>query len=507
MGRGRRFDQEPQLNLKKVIAVIIAVVVFIMLISIIKGLFSKDAGSEKIVSKTYFTVFNNNKWGVIDNSGKYVIDPSYEEMIVIPNNKIAAFVVTYDVNYETGEFKTKVLNEKNEEIFTGYDKIEPLSNLDKNKKLFYENDALRIQKNGKYGLINLLGKEILPAEYDEITAISQIENSFKIEKDGKFGIVNSEGKIIVEPQYADIDVYGDDDKSGFIVKNENGKFGLISYANTKILDIKYDSIQKVQGINKYVVTENGKQKLINNEMADILSGDFDQIKQILNESENAVIFTKTNKYGVMDFNKKTLINAEYDYLEEAGTGILIAKKGNSYGIINLNKEEKIPFNYTEITYNKKADIYFMQSSDVTTSILNGNLENKLTGILLEFNEKNGYIKVRNDDTVKYYNFKFEEKSEEDVFPNRTLYKKKKDGKYGFVDKYGKVIVDYIYDDATEQNEYGFSAIKKDGKWGSIDSKGNVIQDPLYNLDDYLLIDFIGRWHLGQDLNMNYYNQD
>ena len=27
-----------------------------------------------------------------------------------------------------------------------------------------------------------------------------------------------------------------------------------------------------------------------------------------------------------------------------------------------------------------------------------------------------------------------------------------------------------------------------------------------NLDNYLLIDFIGRWHLGTDINMNYYNQ-
>ena len=73
-------------------------------------------------------------------------------------------------------------------------------------------------------------------------------------------------------------------------------------------------------------------------------------------------------------------------------------------------------------------------------------------------------------------------------------------------KHGKVIVDYIYDDAMEQNDYGFSAVKKDGKWGSIDGKGNVVQEPIYNLDDYLLIDFIGRWHFGMDINMNYYNQ-
>ena len=30
---------------------------------------------------------------------------------------------------------------------------------------------------------------------------------------------------------------------------------------------------------------------------------------------------------------------------------------------------------------------------------------------------------------------------------------------------GKVIVEHLYDDATEQNEYGFAAIKKDGKMG------------------------------------------
>ena len=67
------------------------------------------------------------------------------------------------------------------------------------------------------------------------------------------------------------------------------------------------------------------------------------------------------------------------------------------------------------------------------------------------------------------------------------------------------MVEYTYDDATEQNEYGYSAVKKDGKWGVINNKGEVIQEPIYNLDDYLIIDFIGKWHLGRDVNMNYYS--
>ena len=85
--------------------------------------------------------------------------------------------------------------------------------------------------------------------------------------------------------------------------------------------------------------------------------------------------------------------------------------------------------------------------------------------------------------------------------------KKENGKYGYVDKNGNVIVDYIYDDATEQNEYGFAAVKQNGLWGSIDKDGKIIINPEYNLDNYLKINFIGKWHLGEDININYYCEE
>lgn len=114
--------------------------------------------------------------------------------------------------------------------------------------------------------------------------------------------------------------------------------------------------------------------------------------------------------------------------------------------------------------------------------------------------------MKQGEDYKYYNFKFEEIPQKEILINNTLFVSKNDGKYGFVDKDGKVVVDYVYDDVTNQNSYGFAGVKKDGKWGSVDSKGNVVIEPTYNLDSYLLVDFIGKWHLGQDVNMNYYNQ-
>ena len=506
MSRGKRYDTEPKLNMKKVFAVAIAIAVIIMFVFIIKGIFTKDTTTGKITSKSYFTSYKDNKWGVIDAEGNNVIEPSYKEMIVIPNSKIPVFICTYDVNYETGEYNTKALNEKGEKIFTQYSKVEAIQNKDKNNNLWYDQDILKVQVDVKYGLIKITGEEILPAEYEEITAISGIENSYKIQKDGKYGIVDNAGKIVVEPKYADIDVLGEDNKSGFIVKDDSGKYGIIDYSNNQVLEIKYDGIEKVYGNDLYVVTVDGKQKLVNKENADVLTKDFDSIKQILENQENAVIFVKSNKYGIMNLSGEVLIDAEYDYLKETKIGTFIAKKGDKYGIIGIDKQEKIPFEYTSISYNKKADIYVTEDSNFNSNILNSNLETKLTGILIELNESKGYLKLRINDEYKYYNFKFEEKQESDIFPNRTLFLSKKDGKYGFVDKAGKVVVDYIYDDATEQNDCGYAGIKKDGKWGSIDIKGNVVQEPTYNLDEYLLINFVGRWHLGLDINMNYYNQ-
>lgn len=506
MSRGRRYDTEPKLNMKKVFAVIIAIIVIIMFVFILKGIFSKNNNTGKILSKNYYAVFKDNKWGVIDSTGDYVIDPSYKEMIIVPDKKTGVFLCTYDVNYETGDYKTKALNDKNEEIFTDYNQIEAIQNKDKNNSSYYQDNVLKVQKEGKYGLINLSGKELLAIEYDEIKAIPGIENSFKVKKDGKYGIADSDGKLVISTQYADIDLLGGDNKLGFIIKNDAGMYGIVDYSNQVILEAKYNSVQKVFGNDMYVVTENNVQKLVNKEGKDVLTSGFDTIKQILSSQDDGVIITKGNNYGVMNLSGEIVIEPEYEELIGTRSGIFIAKKNGKYGIINTTKEQKLPFEYVSIVYNEKADIYMAEDANYNTIILNNNLENKISGMLLEFNEDKGYLKIRIGDDNKYYNFKFEERQESDVFPNRTIFLSKKDGKYGYVDKEGKVIVDYIYDDAMEENDAGYAAVKKDGKWGSVDSKGNVVQEPTYNLDDYLLIDFIGRWHLGQDINMNYYNQ-
>ena len=426
-------------------------------------------------------------------------------MIIVPNSKKDVFLCTYDVNYDDGTYKTKALNSKNEEIFTGNEQIEAVSSVDENGNLTYNPNVLKIQKGGKYGLINLEGTEILASEYDEITELPGVENTILISKDGNYGIVNEEGKIIVEPQYAEIINFGEEANAGFIVKNTDGKYGLVDISNNKVLETKYDKIQKTHEGDYYVVTESGTQKVIKKDGTESLSTK-NEIISILKNTEGVIYKTSDNKYGVMNLSGENIIESNYNQLEEAKTGMFIAKRDNKYGIIDEKNETKLEFNNQSIIYNEKGNFYITEDENYNNKILNNNYETKLEGILTDIDDEKGYIELKQGEEYKYYNFKFEEQKEEDIFTNNTLFVDKKDGKYGLIDKKGKTVVEYIYDEMTRQNEFGYVAVKKDGKWGAIDRNGKIVQDPIYELDDYLKVDFIGTWYLGKDLNMNYYRK-
>jgi hypothetical protein len=453
---------------------------------------------------TYFTVFENNKWGVIDNKGESVIAPEYDEMIVIPDNTKDLFICTYDVNYESGEYKTKVLNKSGKEILTDYEKVEAIENYDTNS-VWYENDILKYQKDGKVGLINFSGKEIVPAEYDKAYAMQGIEKSIIIEKDGLCGLVsNSLGEIIIDTNYAEIESLGTTYENGYIVKSTDSYYGVITTDKRTILECKYDKIYNVTSKEMYVVTENGKNKVINKSGEDVLTSGFNEIASI---DGDYIVIVNNEKYGVIDLEGNSKIPCEYESLSLAFDKIYIAKKDNKYGLVDIDNNVLVDFTYENMSYRKVANFIEADGQDFKTDIIDSSLKTVLTGIIIsEVNTDKGYIRVRIDDEYKYYNFQFEEKSSQDVMPTNTLFLVKENGKYGYENKSGERVVDCIYDDATEQNSYGYVAVKKDGVWGSLKSDGSVCLEPSVNLDNNLYIDFIANWHIYENTNMNIYTK-
>lgn len=499
MSRGKRYETEGKLNYQKVFAVIIAVIVIIMVVMIIKNVFVQR---EKLSKKyEYFTVFSSEKWGVINQDGEIVINPSYQEMIVIPDKTKDVFICTYDINEEDGTYKTKALNRKNEEIFTQYDQIQVLENIDENDNIWYEKNVLKVMQNGKYGLIDLNGKKLLDCEYDEINVMKGIENSLLIKKDGYVGLINNAGTILIDVKYSDIKNLGTTYKEGYITIDENGKCGIVSTTKIQILENKYNEIKQVYLGDNYYVVEDGKEKIINQAGETLIDNGFDDIKS---STKRGIIFTQKDLYGEMSTSGNILIEAKYQDLKEANEGIYIAKKDEKYGIIDENEKEKVPFEYTGIIYNEKANVFLAEDENYKTTIINDKYETKLNGVLVELNVNDKYIRMRVGSDYKYYNLSLEEITSQEALPNNTLFLKKENGKYGYVDKKENVVVDYIYDDATEQNPYGFVAVKKDGVWGSLDRNGKIIISPKYKMENNLKIDFIGKWHLGENIGIDYY---
>lgn len=504
--RGRRYDDEPKLNIKKVIAVALIFLIFILLIVGIKKLLDKDSNSitGKIENVYYYTIYDNGKWGVINSYGEIIVKATYDEMIVIPDESQDIFICTYDVDYSNGTYKTKAINSKGKEIVKDYDKVEAVANHDEDKNIWYEKNVFKVQKNDKYGLINYSGKSLLECEYDEIEPIYGIENSLVIKKDGKYGLCDDSGNIIIDTKYKAIGKIEDDYKNGYVVVSENDKYGIIGIDKSVILETKYDEVKSVCGENIYTIKENGKYYIINKAGDKILSKGFEDVLEI---NKDYIVIKNNGKCGVVDIHGETKLTPKYNSLTYKSGDDYIAKTGDKFGIINLDGTSKIAEEYVDIKYIGAGNFVvanYEENGKIFSKVYDSNYELKITGEILEINTSKGYIRVRQNDEYKYYNFKFEEKVASQIFTNNALFLSKKDGKYGFIDNTGKVIVNYIYDDATEQNSSGYAGIKKDGLWGSINLNGKVVIEPTYNLDSNKKIDFIGTWHLCEDTNANYY---
>ena len=495
--RGRRYDRnKPKLNFKKVIGVIIAIAVLIMIIVSIINIV-KDSGEKvEVKSYTYYTSYENGKFGVINNEGTTVINAEYDEIISIPNNSKPIFICVYDVNDETSTYRTKALNEKNEEVFQGYDKIEAVDNFDSKQNIWYEDNVLRVSKDGKYGLINFEGNQVLACEYDEISALKSVKSNLLVKKAGNVGLVNEKGQTIIPVQYKEIKILKEGYKNEYIVVNENNQYGLISTSGNTLIEPKYEDIKYLNSSTLFAVKESGVWKLINTEDGQIIiDGGYDDITEVKSDS---ITIVKDGKYGVINTNKEEKIASEYEELKYAFSIYYMAKKDGKYGVINTENQEVIPFEYINMTYIENGGFIQADKTEIETVIFDSNLGQKITGIISEINTEKGYIKAYVNNEYKYYNFKFEEKSASDLLTANSLFLSKKDGKYGYVDKSGKVVIDYIYEDGTEQNACGFAAVKKDGVWGSINKIGAVSKEPTINLDSSIYIDFIGEWHLSNN---------
>lgn len=405
----------------------VVILFFLLVIAIIGSLFIKKSIDSKynytiesISEFKYYIYKENNQYGVIDENGKIIIDAKYKN-VIIPNPSKDIFICYLDE-------KSNVLNSNNEKLYEQYDLVEPIKLKNVANTLSYEKSTLSYKKNGKFGLINLDGKELTKNIYDSIENLQPTEGKFLVSKDKKYGVIDLKGNKIIKTEYdlCDSDEYYTKENgyttSGYIVgnKTEDGyRFGYYNYKGKKVLDIKYNDIERVlkeDTKNIYLIaSENGKYGLYN-KGKNIIKNDYQEI--VYDDNLELLMLQKNKKYGVANLSGKILIDANCDEINSRGIYLYVTKSGNNT-VYNQNGD------VVDINFN--ASIYNTLNEDYKISTL---LNNNIT--YYGITDKNGNRLV--EDKYRYIEY---------LYKNFFI-AQNEDGKLGIINSNGKEIVEIKY---------------------------------------------------------------
>ena len=174
--------------------------------------------------KNFSIAKKNNLFGIIDINNKSLIPFNYNSIAQLDLEDQDLFIVST-------KNADKVVDVKGNEIISGYETIEPV---------FAQPTKFIIQRNKKFGIIDITKKIILPLEYDAISNWTEYgpKHSKFIVKNGKTGLIDDETfKITISPIY-DKFLY----LNGFIFAKKQNRAGILTENGKIICDFIYDEI-------------------------------------------------------------------------------------------------------------------------------------------------------------------------------------------------------------------------------------------------------------------------
>ena len=337
---------------RKIIILSIAVIIIIIIAVALVMYFRKRAkyvyDIEMVTNIEYNTINVGNRYGVIDGDGNVIVEPNYD-IIQIPNPSKPVFICMSDYNTETKEYNTKVLNDRKEQILTGYESVQAIPTETTADGIPFEKSVLKYKKNGKYGIIDLEGNEITEPIYDDISAMSYKEGMLLVKQGEKYGVINMNGIQVIDTEYDNIavdnyyNVNSKYEKTGFIVckREDSGyRYGYINYKGDKVLDNEYTEIERVTEMedddNIYLVAyKDGQAGLLKNKK-EILNYEYENITY--NSYNDVFVVQRNGKQGVVDREGNVKIEPKYTEMSFGGIYLNVIEDGTNK-VIDLNGNE------------------------------------------------------------------------------------------------------------------------------------------------------------------------
>lgn len=301
-----------------------------------------------------------------------------------------------------------------------------------------------VQLKGKTGMIDTLGRFVIPADYDNVFSFS---NGYaKVFREGKFGAVNSKGELVIPTEY---DFLSDFTKGGRADAVKGNKWGVIDTKNKVIFPFEYlltrtddKNFSRVFLKDWGFIDAAGKPV-------------FDNTYQALSHEANGLIiaYLTSGKSLLMNSRYETLIPSglQYKMLNNKGTHVIVEREGKQ-GLYDLaTKKLVLPVEFESLSFNGDivAATKSFQTGPAWFADLNGSkLFGKEFTRILPFTDYTGFAEVSVNN------------------------------KWGLIDLKGNLILPIVMGTEKESNIYvdmntGRISARKGSLWGMTDLKGNI----------------------------------
>lgn len=314
-----------------------------------------------------------------------------------------------------------------------------------------QNFLIPVYKEGKYGLINSEGGWLVEPEYDYIGPFS--EGRAVVKKDEKYGYIDKSGMLIINTIFD----FAQDFSEGMAAVQFNGSYGFIDKDGSFIIKPQYELAGSFSEGLAQVQLPDELWSYISKDGKTVIETDYGLVGDFHDDRAYVQI-----PWGLM---------ATYGYIDKSGE-VVIGPKTDG------NTQDLPPYDFSEgfgIMKIEKEDGRIVRVFvDKNGEILGG----------LEFAEAypfseglayadGGYI----DKTGRYV------LTEADLPPNsyfvaedfsEGLVAVSVQGKIGFVNKKGEIVIQPQYDNIYRGFKDGIARVKKDGRDTYIDKEGNIV---------------------------------
>jgi len=330
--------------------------------------------------------------------------------------------------------------------------------------------------NGKYGYINRKAEIVISMQY---TRTTQFNNGYAVAyNDYNCGLINTKNDTILPFEF--VGLGGLPNNQMFISSKDFKSYGIITIDNTTILEANFTHIKKV--FNKILLTKQNAKWQVRNIKGKLLTNNlFDEIN--IYEKQKLIRLKINDHYGFIDENGKIVIPFEYEKFLGVSDGLIATKKEGKWGFIDTLGNEVIAFDfddadtfvngYARIKVGTKYNIINQEGTIILPNYVN----------MISRMYPSLWLKIGRLDSFKIHS--------PNLTPITSLYLEfvghphfnrisfKKNGKYGFLNTRGQVVINNEFEEASSF-KHGYSYVRLNGKEGIIDTMGNVILPIIYD---------------------------